>query len=393
MEEKPTKKNRAPRRFLWILPLIALVFLAAAVWTVSERYTAQFLPGTTVLGVDCANSTPEQAAETLRRAASGAHVVLGDSSGIEIGRFELGAFLEEGALSAAAREAFASQRSSARWYDWLMEGERSYAFEPMAGLTEAETAEVLTRLRFEGEGTIAPKDARVEITDTGYRVVDAVEGNMFNVYACARALTKVLRTVDDLSRDVPAVVLDGVAVQPSVTAGSEEILALTGELDAYLNQSVTVDFENGNAYTFTPEDIRAVSDMSVVGRKAVCRPDTELLRSFLEPLIDDLGSDGVFAKFLHANETRPYVYYRVGDRGWTMDRDGLAARIARALEEREGGTFTPDYDRTWYWKDYYRGYRVGDTFIEISLDNQYMWCYKNGKVLVETPIEIGRAHV
>ena len=83
------------------------------------------------------------------------------------------------------------------------------------------------------------------------------------------------------------------------------------------------------------------------------------------------------------------MYYRVGDRGWIMDRDGLTTDIASALNDRANGTFVPNYDRTWYWKDYYKGYRVADTFIEISLDNQYMWCYKDGRVLVETPIVTG----
>ena len=389
MEESTTKQNTGIRRFLWVLPLIALAFLALTVWTMSQRYTQQFLPGTMILGVDCGNMTPGQAADSMAQAAASAQVVLGDSSGIEICRFSLDKFLGEDALSATAQEAFRQQRLTARWYDWLMEGDRSYSSEPLSGLTQEEVSDVLTQLRFAGEGTVAPKDAYVEITDTGYRVVDEEPGNMFNAYVCAKAMTKALRTVSDLSKDVPAVVLDGVAVQPSVTAQSDEILKITGELDAYLNQPVAVDFENGNTYTFTPEDIRAVSDISVVGRMVVCRPDRELLRAFLEPVIEDYGSDGVFAKFLHANDTRPYVYYRVGDRGWTMDREDLTAQVARALESGEGGTAVPDYDRTWYWKNYYSGYRVGDTFIEISLDNQYMWCYIDGKLLVETPIVTG----
>ena len=32
---------------------------------------------------------------------------------------------------------------------------------------------------------------------------------------------------------------------------------------------------------------------------------------------------------------------------------------------------------------------VGDTYIEISIDNQTMWFYKNGELLVETPIVTG----
>ena len=387
--ETKEKKKSGPRKFVWILPLIGLIALALAVFTVSRRYTRQFLPGTEILGVDCGNRTVEQAVTELKNAAEAAHFVVGDSSGVEIFRSPMSAFLGEDILTAAAEDAFRAQRAAARWYDWMMEGERSYSSEPLADLTDEEIASILTDLRFGENGAVPPQDAYVEITDTGYTVVDAVPGNMFNVYVCARELGKVLRPVSDLTSGVPTVIIAGVDVGPSVTADSEEIQRVTAELDAYLRRRITIEFENGNSYTFTPEDIRAVSYVSVMGRMVVCRPDTALLRSFLDTVIEDYGTDGVFAKFLHANETRPYVYYRVGDRGWIMDRDGLTTDIASALNDRANGTFVPNYDRTWYWKDYYKGYRVGDTFIEISLDNQYMWCYKDGRVLVETPIVTG----
>ena len=387
--ENTEKKKNGLRKFVWILPLIGLVVLALAVFTVSRRYTRQFLPGTEILGVDCGNRTVSQAVAELENAAEAAHFVVGDSSGVEVFRSPLSAFIGRDVLAAAAEDAFRDQRASARWYDWMMEAPRAYFSEPLADLTDAQVGAVLTELRFGEAGAVPPRDAYVEITDTGYTVVEAVPGNMFNVYVCARELGKVLRPVRDLTAGVPTVIIDGVAVRPSVTADSEEIQEVTLELDSYLNRRLTVNFDNGNSYTFTSADIRAVSDVSVLGRMVVCRPDTVLLRSFLDTVIEDYGTDGVFAKFQHANETRPYVYYRVGDRGWIMDREGLAAEIASALNERRNGLFTPNYDRTWYWKDYYRGHRVGDTFIEISLDNQYMWCYKNGQVLVETPIVTG----
>ena len=382
-------KKTGLRRFLWILPLVGLLFLALAVWSVSERYTIQFLPGTKIMGLDCSNMTPQQAAETLQRAADEREISLGDSSGIEIGRLRLSAFLEKDALAAVAKDAFARQRASARWYDWLMVGERSYTAAPLSELSEAEVSATLQKLLYADTGRVTPKDAHVEITDTGYTVIPEQTGNVINVYVCSRALCERLRALQDLSEEIAAVILDGVAVQPSITADSDAIKKQTDALDEYLNQPVSLEFENGSVYTLTSEDIRSISDMKVVGSVVVCRPNTERLRAFVERVVTDYAPDGVFAKFLHAAETRPYVYYRVGDTGWILDRDGLANQLAAALERREGGTLTPDYDYTWYWKAYYRGYRVGDTYIEISLDNQYMWCYLDGKLLVETPIVTG----
>ena len=387
--EKTEKQTKGLRRFLWILPLLGLLFLAAAVWAVSTRYTVQFLPGTRLLGVECGNMSPEQAAGELRAAADRAELVLGDTSGVEIARLKVGDFIDDGALDAAAREAFARQRQSAKWYDWLLEADRRYASAPMAGLSERDVRTRLQTLLYADEGYISPKNAFVELTDTGYTVVEAQQGNLINMGVCASALAKALGGLEDLSGDPPAVILDGAAVLPKVTSGSEEILRVTAELDEYLGQSVTLDFENGHVYTLSGEEIRSVSDISIQSRGVDCHPDPERLRELMERVITDNGSDGVFAKFRHVEETRPYVYYRVFDTGWIMDRDKLTSEVAAALESRQGGTFTPTYDYTWYWKSEYKNQRVGDTYIEISLDNQYMWCYLDGKLLVETPIVTG----
>ena len=387
--EKTAKRKKGLRHFLWVLPLLGLVCLAVAVFVVSARYQRQFLPGTTVMGVDCANMTPAQAADALTLAAEAAEISLGDSSGIEIGRLPVGAFLRDGALAAVARDAFDRQRAAARWYDWLLETPRRYSAAPLQDLTDSAVSDKLEALLYpEGEPTL-PRDARVEITDEGYTVVEAQSGNVINLYRCSRALAERLRAVDDLSGELPALILDAVAVQPSVATDSPQIQKLTDTLDAYLGQQITLRFENDAVYTMTSEDIRSVSDMRVVGSMVVCRPDMEALREFVERIVTDYAPDGVFAKFLHAAETRPYVYYRVGDTGWILDRDGLTRTIAQALQTGEGAEITPDYDRTWYWKQYYRGYKVGDTYIEISLDNQYMWCYLDGELLVETPIVTG----
>ena len=32
---------------------------------------------------------------------------------------------------------------------------------------------------------------------------------------------------------------------------------------------------------------------------------------------------------------------------------------------------------------------LGDVYVEISIDRQTMWCYKNGQVVVETPVVTG----
>ena len=132
-----------------------------------------------------------------------------------------------------------------------------------------------------------------------------------------------------------------------------------------------------------------MSEFDVSGGAAECTPVWEKVRELAGALADEYALDGVYAKFHNAEKTRPYIYYRVGDTGWILDRDALADDIVSALETGTDTTVTPRYDTSWYWKAQYWYYNVGDTFVEISLDNQYMWYYVDGEVLVETPVVTG----
>ncbi len=383
-----TRKKSSARGLLWLLPLAALLFLIGAVWTVSRRYEQQFLPGTTIMGVDCANMTAEMAADALRDAAERRTVCLGDSTGAEIAEIPLAVFFDDGELSALCADALSAQRASAGMFDWFFDRARPYEARPLEDITNARVKKVLRGILEDRSGQHGPTSARVEITDTGYTLVEEQQGNIVNMLVCAEAMTDALRTLSDLRKGIPAVIADGALIPPVLTADSQRITDVTDKLDAYLDLAVSVDF-GSSVYTLTREDIRSVSHIEIRGYRVICEPVPELVKTLTDVLVDDYGTDGVFAKFLHAEETRPYVYYRVGDRGWTMDREALAGQIVSALESGTPAVITPEYDYTWYWKDYYSGYHVGDTFIEISLDNQYMWCYLDGKLLVETPIVTG----
>ena len=388
MTEQKEQKSRV-RRYLWLLPVVGLLILAAAVWIVSARYEQRFLPGTRILGVDCSNMTVEQAAGALDGAAGASVISLGDATGVQVVDIPLRRFFDEDTIPALVSDAFTRQRSEAAWYDWFFERTRDYSSRPLEGITTAEVKSVLRDVLAGQADRTGPINARVEITDTGYTLIAEEPGNLVNVLVSSAALVAPLRELDDLAAGVGAVVAEGALIPPAVTADSPRITRVTEALEAYLGVTITLDFGDGSTYTLTREDIRSVSQVELAGSRVVCRPDEALVAELTEVLIADYGVDGVFAKFRHASQTRPYVYYRVGDTGWIMDREGLSQQVYDALSAREDAVIVPDYDYTWYWQEIYRYNRVGDTYIEISLDNQYMWCYLNGELLIETPIVTG----
>lgn len=385
------RKKSPLLHLLWIVPLLLIAAAAAWVLYTSYRYETLFLPGTEILGVDCSSVTAEEASLRLDRAARGRTAVLRDEYGTELARISLGDFLERDELPRLAASLLRQQRAYAQVLEWLRPQGYRYAPELFADLTEERTEAVLRSALYDETELVEPRDAYIDLREDGYDLVSEVEGNVVHTDLCAEALTATLRSMKSLSADPPVTVVDGARELPRVYSWNWRLVRQMEQLDEYTSLALSLDFENGNYYTLSAEDLLRISDITVpTDTVAVTiEPREEAVRAFVDELMDQYASDGVDAKFGRAAETREYVYYRVGDRGWKLDREAMEAQVLESLRARRDDTVYPTYDRTWYWKEFYKRYGVGDTFVEISLDNQYLWFFVDGELLVETPVVTG----
>ena len=381
------KKDTRLRRLLPLaLALVLVIGLALAVPTF--LYETRFLPKTEIAGVPCGFLTAEEAGEALYAAAEDAYITLRDGGGEAVVTLSLSAFATLDELEELADSLLSGQRQSAGALDWMFAQPESYALRLLEGTDTAAVAAVLEDTLYGGTARVAPEDAYIEFGETGYTVVPEVKGNLVDLGRCAEALTDALHAVDDLAAEIPDVKVQRGIIRPTVTTDDWVFRTRCRIMDDYLALSVTLDFPNGE-YTLTPEDIWSVSDFILTPSAIRCAPDLDRALALADQLVEDYGVDGVYAKYLHAEDTREYIYYRVGDNGWIMDRTALGEDIYNALSDKKSASVVPDYDYTWYWKKQYRGWGVKDTFVEISLDNQYMWYYVDGELLVETPVVTG----
>lgn len=385
-DPEPEKHRQSPGLWaLWCI-VLALALGVLALSLVSVRYQDRFYPNTRLLGVDVSRLTAAEAAGRLAAAAENAAVTLHDSSRVDICTIPLSVFVTEDSLLAESSRALLEQHRGKGPLAWLARGEYDYAPRFLSSLSESKVQDALEETLYGSTARISPKDARIVLGEDFYVLEPEDEGNLVDMGRCTDAMTETLRAADSLSPGTRTAKVDFGRILPEVTTDNIYIRHRLNVMNTYLSTPVTVDFGNGNLYTLTPEDIWSVSDVALTEHSVTCAPDADLVRAMTERLIDEYGVDGVYAKYLHTAETRPYVYYRVEDTGWVMDRERLSQDIYAAIAEERGADLAPDYDYTWYWE---KRYRCGDTFVEISLDNQYMWYYLDGKLLVETPVVTG----
>lgn len=379
------KNPRRGLRFLLVLLMLAALVVAVGAF-LEYRYQDRFYRNTRILGTEVSHLTAPEAAERLFDAARASRVILRDGRGGELCVLNLGDLLSREELASLCRTLMEEQHAGQPPLTWLRNPGSEYAPRPLAALTDDQAAAALEKALYGASPRQEPRSAELLLTDAGFEVVPEVPGNLVDMDRAAAALAAALRTLDRFTGEDAQVEAGDVRILPEVTVHDDAIRHPARWLDFYLDTRVTLSFRNGAEYTLTPEEIWSVSAVSLADSTARAEPDETLVRALVDRLVDEYGVDGVYAKFLHTSETREYNYYRVGDTGWVLDREALTRAVCDAIRGQFDAVLSPTYDCTWYWDDYYR---CGDTYLEISLDNQYMWYFVNGQLLAETPVVTG----
>lgn len=116
-------------------------------------------------------------------------------------------------------------------------------------------------------------------------------------------------------------------------------------------------------------------------------PDREAIRSFIAECCESNEPDPVAVKYFKVAKTRDTVYYPGKDEGFSPDMDSAVSELALLIALGEGGTVEMKYFGSSYCESLYQ--KIKGTGMEISIDNQYLWLYCEGKPVVETPIVTG----
>lgn len=76
----------------------------------------------------------------------------------------------------------------------------------------------------------------------------------------------------------------------------------------------------------------------------------------------------------------------VPDYGWAMKVDETTNVLMQAIQTGTTGELTPLYTFTAQDRS---SNDIGDTYVEICIEKQEMWCYKDGQLIVDTPVVTG----
>ena len=231
---------------------------------------------------------------------------------------------------------------------------------------------------FEEENVIAPTDAQLEFDDESaeYVIISEDNGSEIDKSAFYDAVCEALCTMQT------SLILDDADVYktPSIYSDDETLVKECESLNKYASSKIT--------YTFGDDVITVdgsyIKDWLIVDESGVSL-DTDKIVDFVNSLgktYDTFGRDRTFTTSLGNT-----IIVSGGDYGWWMDRNTTSKELIEAIESTSVCDMTPVYFGTaasYGERDY------GDSYVEIDLDNQHVYVYEDGELIIDTDCVSGK---
>ena len=375
---KMKKKSKAGTIVLTIFAVLFAAALGVYIYF-GAYYKSHFYRGTTLNGMDVSNLEAADVQKKLADSVKPYQLTLKELDGkSEVIKAADAGVVYTGDIS-KVRELKAAQNG--RWWllgifepnDLKMDVETSY------DLPKAEAA-IRALACLDPANVTLPKDASIKETETYYEIEPEVEGNQVN----RRELYDLVETALSEASDQPGevdLVAEDCYLHPKVRSTDERLNRKMEQLNSYLDVDVDYvfgdDVEKINAAvvkTFLKEDAGGDIYLDEDSVKELVGTWADKYNTYRKPL--------EFTTHSGREITVPG-----GNYGRLMNQDETVSDILEAIEEGESG------EREASWKYDAMGWSNGGitgTYVEVSIDDQHLWCYKDGDLVIDTDVVTGK---
>ena len=369
--------KKRSKHLKWLL--LGAAVLAAALLTAyfigRNYFSSHFFPGTVINGISCGGDTAETVKDKIQAGLLEYTLELKERGGSaeKITAGQLGVtYTDDGGV-----EQLLEQQSGKLWFLSLT---GSTLAETSAGFTYSteKLEEAVDGLDcFDPEKVLPPRDAYVEDDGTAFVVVPEEEGNTLDREKTLKAVAEAVEkgeTVLDLEEK-------GLYETPGIRSTDEDVLQEAEMLNAATAASITYDFSD-RQMTADRTVIRSWLTKAEDGRYFL---DREKVSEWVKQMAYETDTFGLEHEF--KTSLGPVITLAGGgDYGWVIDREATTEELMQMVEAGESRTVEPVY--LYEGKD--RSVNdIGDTYAEICITQQRMWCYKDGQLVADTPVVTG----
>lgn len=365
-----SRRHRLRVRLLFLLAVFPLliIYLGTAFF-----YEKHYFPRTQIAEFECGNQTPEVIHKKLKEQADHYTLTICDRSGGQ--SVVHGSDMEYGYRTSGEEEQILDRQNGFLWPVELS-GEKIYELHHSSFYNEDSLRRVVSVFSFmQPENMEAPQDAVLTITDTGYELVEEIQGN---TVIKEQVFAEIMDAADSQKSEVT--LSDACYKRPVITAETPRIVNLTAQFDRYLASVITYEIEGREEIL----DSGKIASMLLVSEDDVVSVDEDALTAYVQSLASNYNTYGRKREFrTSAGDT---VTIGGGDYGWVVAKEEEKEQILKDLEGGVPVTREPVYEQT----ALYRGADdVGNTYVEIDYTNQHLYYYQDGVLAADTDIVSG----
>lgn len=351
----------------------ALFILALAIYFVGVWFfTSHFLPGSRINGLNCSFKTVEETQEIIATEIAGYMLTVDE---MDEGKESISA--QDVGLEYVEDDSVEKLISGQNKWTWFMAISKSEKYTMSAATTYSkeklqETVKGLNCFK----NMTQPADAYIDEKDDAYVIVPEVEGNALDEEKVLKLITE---AVESGAEQVDLVKSESY-LKPAVYQDDKALKQEVEELNKYT--SVTIYYDFGDREEIVDRDL--IKTWLVKGEDGSYSLDEAAMADYVYQLAYKYDTFGGTREFVTA--TGETITTKGGDYGYVIKQDQTLEELKAAIMAGESGTREPVYLYSGVCRD---TNDIGNTYVEISLSSQMMYFYKDGSLLVETPIVTG----
>jgi len=378
------KKKMKLRKKIAIVFLILLLLCAGGVYAYAAYYFSQhFYNGSRINGMDCSYKTVAQVKSeivneinkytlTITELDDKTETITADQIKLE--------YIDDNKVDQLMKD----QQPAL----WITSFGSSKNFEMAANTTYNEDGidKVIKKLDcFNSDNITSPQNAYLKENETNFEIIPEVMGNELD-YEKAKALI-----VDAISKGKTDIsfVDEDCYLKPTTYQDNEELIAKRDSLNQLAATAITYNFGNDRTEqinwsiikTWIPKDENGDYIKNESGQYSV---DSNLVKECIAGLADKYDTYGKARQFKTFYGST--VTLTKGSYGWQLAQDQMSEDLLNGILTNAVETKDATYSKT---ANSHSNNDLGSIYIEISIQNQRMWCYKDGEVIVDTPVVTG----
>lgn len=351
-----------------------IVILLLAYFGGAKYYDSRFLPNTKIGATELSGKTISEAKRIITQDMH-ANTVTVTEDGKTVTTFtpfDLDAKVDSDAFLTKLQ----AGQNSWSWPVAFFQDQKVAASDMNVQFDETALAKLIEKLTLSKTDRKAPISANVRSKDGKFVIEPEVPGTIIDA---ERLKGKLIETV---ASSADTLALEDTYVLPALTAESDDLQKLVSKLQGMADTSITYTLA-GQEIVVPKEQIATWLYLDNEGKPAV---DLEAAKAYLKTLHDKYATYEKTRTFASTN--RGEVQVPPGEYGWSIAMEAESKNLASYILAGKDIKTTPEILGSGYHED---GTDIGNTYVEVDLQNQMMYFYKNGERLVETPIVSGHA--